>query len=49
MQVNISMKQKQRTDSQLPKGGWGREGLGVWDLQVQIIIYGMDKQQGPIL
>ena len=26
--------------------GWGREGLGVWDQQVQTIISRMDKQQG---
>ena len=26
------------------KSGKGREGLGVWDLQVQIVMYGMDKQ-----
>ena len=25
----------------------GREGLGVWDLQMQTILYKMDKQQGP--
>ena len=24
----------------------GREGLGVWDEQIQTVIYGMDKQQG---
>ena len=27
-------------------GGWGRDGLGVWDEQMQTIIYRMDKQQG---
>ena len=27
--------------------GWGREGLGVWDQQMQTVIYRMDKQQGP--
>ena len=29
--------------------GWGREGLGVWDSQMQTINikYRMDKQQGP--
>ena len=25
---------------------WGRDGLGVWDEQMQIIIYTMDKHQG---
>jgi len=24
----------------------GREGLQVWDEQIQTVIYGMDKQQG---
>ena len=39
----------QRTNLWLPKGesGWGREGLEVWDQQMQTIIYRMDKQQGP--
>ena len=27
--------------------GWGREVLGVWDQQMQTIIYRTDKQQGP--
>ena len=40
--------QTQRTDLQLPKkGGWGRKGVGVWGEQMQTIIHGMDKQQGP--
>ena len=30
-------------------GGWGRDELGVWDQQMQTIIYRMDKQQGPIV
>ena len=29
--------------------GWGSEGLGIWDQQMQIIIYRMDKQQSPIV
>ena len=29
------------------EGRWGREGLGVWDQQMQTSIYRMDKQQGP--
>ena len=28
-------------------GEWERDGLGVWDYQIQIIIYRMDKLQGP--
>ena len=27
-------------------GGWGRNGLGIWDSQMQTSIYRMDKQQG---
>ena len=30
-------------------GGWGREGLRVWDQQLQTIIYRMDKHQRPIV
>ena len=30
-------------------GGWGRDELGVQDQQMQMIIYKMDKQQGPTL
>ena len=29
------------------KGGSGREGLGVWDVQMQTITYRVDKQRGP--
>ena len=29
------------------EGESGREGLGVWDEQMQTIIYRTDKQQGP--
>ena len=36
----------QRIDWWLPRGG-GRDGLGVWDQQMQTIIYRMDKQKGP--
>ena len=40
--------QTQRTDLGLPGvGGWRRDGLGVWDQQMQTIICRMDKQQGP--
>ena len=38
--------QTQRTDLWLPRGG-GRDGLGVWDYQMQTIIYRMNKLQGP--
>ena len=38
--------QTHRTDLWLPRG-WGREVLGVWDKQMQTIIYRMDKHQGP--
>ena len=47
--MNLSMRQKQtqRTDLWLPSGGggWGRDGLGVWDQQMQTSIQRMDK--GP--
>ena len=26
---------------------WGRDKLGVWDYQIQITMYKIDKQQGP--
>ena len=50
--MNISMKQKQihrhREQAYGCQGeGYGKEGLGVWDQQMQTIIYRMDKQQGP--
>ena len=51
--MNISMKQKQthrhREQTCGCQGGeaQGRDGLGVWDQQMQTIIYKMDKQQGP--
>ena len=28
-------------------GGQGNDRLGVWDQQMQTIVYRMDKQQGP--
>ena len=31
------------------EGEWGWDKLGVWDQQMQTIIYSMDKQQGPTL
>ena len=51
--MNLSMKQKQthrhreQTCGCQGGRGWGRDGLGVWNEQLQIIIYRMDKQQGP--
>ena len=51
--MNIFMKEKQiqteRTDLWLPRGKSrsGRDELGVWDQQIQAILYKMDKQQGP--
>ena len=39
---------KQRTDLWLPRGEevWERDEVGVWDQQMQTVIYRMDKQ-GP--
>ena len=51
--TNLSMKQKQTYRHREWTGGcqggrqWGRDRLGVWDLQIQTIIYRMDKRQGP--
>ena len=51
--MNIFMKEKQtqaeKPDLWLPRGKSrsGRDGLGVWDQQMQAILYIMDKQQGP--
>ena len=40
--------QTQRTDVAAKREGkWRRDGLGVWDQQMQIIIYRTDEQQGP--
>ena len=47
--------QTQKTDWWLPKGkgekgkgkGWGRDKLGVWDYQIQITTYKIDKQEVP--
>ena len=50
--MNLFMKQKQtqrhgeQTCGCQGGGGWGRDGLEVWDQQMQTIIYRMDKQ-GP--
>ena len=51
--MNLSMKQKQthRHREQIcgcQEGvGWGRDGVGCWDQQMQTITYRLDKQQGP--
>ena len=51
--MNLSMKQKQthrhreQTCGCQGGEGWEREELGVWDKQMQTIIYRMDKQKGP--
>ena len=49
-QVSLSMKQKQahRHREQTCQGRErGRDGLGVWDQQMQTIARRMDKQQSP--
>ena len=38
---------KSRSERRGQFWGCGRDGLGVWDQQMQTIIYRMDKQQGP--
>ena len=39
-----------RTDLWLPsRKGWGTNGMGGWGQQIQAIINGGDKQQGPTL
>ena len=49
--MNLSIKQKQthrqKIDLWLPRWGGWRERLGVWNQQMQTILYRMDKQQGP--
>ena len=51
--MNLSMKQKhthrhrEQTGS-YQEGGGLRDGLGVWDQQMQTRIYRMDKQQFPL-
>ena len=37
--------QTQRTDLWLSRGGWGRDGLGDWDQEMQTIIYRMDNNK----
>ena len=51
--MNLSTKQKQthrhreQTCGYQGGGEWERDGLGVWDQQMQTIIHKMEKQQGP--
>ena len=48
--MNLSMKQKQtnRHREQTCQGqGMQRDGVGVWVLEMQTIIYSMNKLQGP--
>ena len=51
--MNLATKQKQthrhreQTCGFQGGRGQGREDLGVWDQQMQTIMYRMDKQQGP--
>ena len=51
--MKLSTKQKQthrhrdQTCGCQGGGGVGRDRVGIWGLQMQTIIYGMDKQQGP--
>ena len=50
--MNIFTKQKQthghreQTCGCQEGGRWGKEGLEVWDQQMQAIIYSMERQQG---
>ena len=49
--MNLPMKQnhvhREQTGGCQGEGGRGRDGQGAWDEQMQTIICGMDKQQGP--
>lgn len=53
--MNISMKQNRFIDIEIRfvvakwEVGWEREGLEVWNQQIQTFIYKEDKQQGPIV
>ena len=52
-QANLSVRQKQsqrhREQICCCQGGgeWGRDERGVWNQQIQTIIYRMNKQEGP--
>ena len=49
--MNLSTKQAHRHTKQTHRcqgrGELGRDGLGVWDQQMQTLIYRMDGQQSP--
>ena len=45
--MNLSVKQKQTHRHREQSCVGGREGLGVWNQQMQTIIHRMGKQQGP--
>ena len=49
--MNFSIKQTPDIENNLvvakEEWRWGRVGFGIWDQQMQTIIYRMDKQQGP--
>ena len=51
IQMNLSTKQKQtyghREQTYGCQGVGGRDGLGVWGLEMQTSIHRMNKQQGP--
>ena len=51
-QINLFMKHKQTHKYRKENYGSqrekrGRDKLGVWDWQIQITIYKIDKEQGP--
>ena len=52
-QMNLSTKTEGDPQTQsgdlwlLVQGEWERDGLRVWDWQMQTITFRMDKQQGP--
>ena len=44
-QTNSSIEQTPATENRLAKVGWERDGLRVWDQQMQISIYRMINNQ----
>ena len=54
IQINLSMRQKQIHRHKEQACGcqgetkWGRDGLGVWDLQIHTMIYKIDLE-GPTI
>ena len=52
MNLSTNQKQTHRHREQIcgcqgGSGEWGRKGLGVWDEQMQTLIYRMGKQERP--